>query len=145
MPWKVSDPVSVRLQFVQRWQDGERVVDLCREFGISRKTAYKILARFKEEGPRGLYDRSTIPHSKPNKTPPEVEKVVVALRRQHPTWGPKKLFAWLVANNPDLRCEARVLGLLAPRKARWERTMSTGSTMGKWVALPTTRSVLLGQ
>ena len=61
MPWKVSGPVSERLEFVKRWQDGERVVDLCREFGISRKTAYKLLARFKEEGPRGLYDRSTAP------------------------------------------------------------------------------------
>jgi transposase InsO family protein len=103
VPWKVSDPVSERLQFVQRWQDGERVVDLCREFGISRKTAYKILARYKEDGPRGLYDRSTVPHSKPNKTPPEVEKVVVALRRKFPTWGPKKLYASLVEKYPDLK------------------------------------------
>jgi putative transposase len=95
--------VSERLEFVQRWQDGERVADLCREFGISRKTAYKLLARFKEEGPRGLYDRSTRPRSIPNKTPPEVETVVLALRRKHPTWGPKKLFAWLVANHPDSR------------------------------------------
>jgi transposase InsO family protein len=103
VPWKVSGPVSERLEFVKRWQDGERVADLCREFGISRKTAYKLLARFKEEGPRGLYDRSTAPNSKPNKTPPEVEKVILALRRQHPTWGPKKLYASLRARSPDLK------------------------------------------
>jgi transposase InsO family protein len=103
VPWKVSDPVSERLQFVQRWQDGERIVDLCREFGISRKTAYKILARYKADGPRGLYDQSCIPHSTPNRTPIEVEKIVLALRRKHPTWGPKKLFAWMVANRTDVR------------------------------------------
>jgi putative transposase len=91
------------LDFVHRWQDGERVADLCREFRISRKTAYKLLARFKEEGPRGLYDRSTKPRSIPHKTPAEVERMVVALRRKHPTWGPKKLFAWLAARNPDVR------------------------------------------
>jgi transposase InsO family protein len=106
VPWKVSGPVSERLEFVKRWQDGERVSDLCREFGISRKTAYKLLARFKEEGPRGLYDRSTRPRSMPHKTSPEVERIILALRRKHPTWGPKKLNASLVASYADLKVPA---------------------------------------
>ena len=106
MPWKVSCPVSERLQFVQRWQDGERVTDLCREFGISRKTAYKILGRFKEEGPRGLFDRSREPRTTPNRTPVEIEEVVLALRRKHETWGPKKLFAWLADRRSDIKVPA---------------------------------------
>ncbi len=48
--------MSERLEFVKRWLDGERVVDLCREYGVSRKTAYKMRARYDEFGPRGLTD-----------------------------------------------------------------------------------------
>lgn len=106
MPWKVTGPVSERLDFVKRWQDGERVIDLCREFGISRKTAYKLLARFKEEGPKGLYDRSTRPRSIPHKTAPEVERLILALRRKHPTWGPKKLNASLADRYRDVKVPA---------------------------------------
>ena len=89
MPWKVSDPVSERLDFVRRWQNGERVVDLCREFGISRKTAYKLKARFDELGARGLFDRSRRPERSPLRTSPEIENVILAVRQKHPTWGPK--------------------------------------------------------
>ena len=89
--------------FVRRWLDGERVVDLCREFEISRKTAYKMRARYEEEGPRGLFDLSRAPKSQRGKTAPEVERAVLKVREKHPTWGPKKINAWLLAREPGFK------------------------------------------
>lgn len=102
MPWKASDPVSERFEFVRRLEEGERVVDLCHEFGISRKTAYKLKERFEQMGPRGLFDRSRAPRTIPHRTPPETEELLVGTRKDHPTWGPKKIRAWLQRQNPEL-------------------------------------------
>ena len=48
MPWKVSIVVNERMKFVTRYEGGERMTDLAREFGISRKTGYKILGRYRD-------------------------------------------------------------------------------------------------
>ena len=58
MPWKECSAVEERLRFVARLLDGEAMTDLCREFGISRKTGYKIFDRYKEHGLEALADRS---------------------------------------------------------------------------------------
>ena len=50
MPWKESDPMSERLKFVARYLDGERMIDLCKEFGIARKTGYKLVHRYEQDG-----------------------------------------------------------------------------------------------
>lgn len=114
MPWKVSDPVSERLLFVKRWMDGERVVDLCREFGISRKTAYKMRARYEEFGPRGLFDRGRARLTQARRTPVEIEKMILSVREKHPTWGPKKIEAWLRTWQPGLKlpCLATINAIL---------------------------------
>ncbi len=57
MPWKACKPMDERLKFIARSLDGEKMAGLCREFGISRKTGYKILARYNEVGLEGLSDR----------------------------------------------------------------------------------------
>jgi transposase len=57
MPWKESSVVEERLVFVARLLDGEALSELCREFGISRKTGYKIYNRYKEQGLEALSDR----------------------------------------------------------------------------------------
>ena len=59
MPWKVCKPMDERLKFIARLLDGEQMAGLCREFGISRKTGYKILTRYNEIGLAGLTDRSS--------------------------------------------------------------------------------------
>ncbi len=116
MPWKVSDPVSERLEFVKRWLDGERVVDLCREYGVSRKTAYKMRARYEEFGAQGLFDVSRARKTQVRRTPPEVEAKVVALRHKHPTWGPLKLEAWLRAHEPGIHVpSSAVIGKILER------------------------------
>lgn len=126
MPWRKSDPVSERLEFVRRLEEGERVVDLCHEFGISRKTAYKLKERYEELGPRGLFDRSRAPRTIPHRTPPEVEDLLAATRQEHPTWGPKKIRAWLLRQKPgtNVPCSSTIgdilnrRGLLVRRKRR---------------------------
>jgi transposase len=58
MPWKQCSAVEERLRFIARRQEGESMTDLCREFGISRKTGYKIFDRYKDHGLEALSDRS---------------------------------------------------------------------------------------
>jgi transposase InsO family protein len=91
VPWKTKTPVDMRMEFIQRLAKDERLTDLCREYGISRKTAYKFKERFERRGAAGLQDGSRAPHVIPHKTAPELEALIVAERRRHPTWGPRKL------------------------------------------------------
>src|SRR5438128_1898496 len=63
MPWKECSVMDERLQFVARRLAGEPMAELCREFGISRKTGYKIFDRYQECGVQGLTDRSQAPVS----------------------------------------------------------------------------------
>ena len=91
MPWKASTPVDLRKEFIMRLGGGERLTDLCREYGIARKTGEKFKRRFRADGLAGLQDRSRAPGFIPHKTPRELVDLLVAHRRQHPTWGPRKL------------------------------------------------------
>lgn len=91
MPWKSSTPVDLRTEFMNRVLRGERVTDLCREYGISRKTGDKFKQRFKRLGEAGLKDQSRAPVVIPHRTPPELVDMIVAERKLHPSWGPKKL------------------------------------------------------
>ena len=91
MPWQECSKVDERLRFVARLQEGERMTDLCREFDISRKTGYKILARYQQTGLEGLTDRSRRPYRQANRLPELLESRIVQLRREHPTWGAPKI------------------------------------------------------
>jgi transposase InsO family protein len=71
--------------------NGERLGELCREYGISLKTGKKFKARFQKQGEAGLIDRSRAPLWIPHKTPPDVERLIIAERKRHPSWGPRKL------------------------------------------------------
>jgi transposase InsO family protein len=96
MPWQEICPVDQRVRFIREHQRGElTMTELCQGFGVSRRTGYKWLGRFEEQGREGLRDRSRAPHSHPNETDLITQGVVVELRRAHPTWGPKKIRAWL--------------------------------------------------
>lgn len=96
MPWKAQTPMSQRQDFVQQASmGGVNVSQLCREFGISRKTAYKWLRRYQASGLPGLENQSRRPHHSPKQTPDQIEAVLLAARQQHPSWGARKLKAWL--------------------------------------------------
>jgi putative transposase len=80
-----------RLRFVARLRDGEEMAALCRQFGISRTTGYKIFNRYKDCGLQGLTDRSRRPYRQANRLPFQIEKIIVQLRREHPSWGAPKI------------------------------------------------------
>ena len=80
-----------RLRFVARLLEGDKMATLCREFGISRKTGYKLYRRYRDIGLEGLTDRSRRPYRQANKLPFQVESRIVQLRKEHPTWGAPKI------------------------------------------------------
>ena len=91
MSWNPRDTVNLRLEFVQlALHEGSNHRELCRRFGISPKTGYKWLKRYRQGGVAGLEDRSRRPLSSPTCTSPEVEQRVIALRREH-VWGGRKI------------------------------------------------------
>jgi putative transposase len=106
MPWKERGVVDERLRFVHRLDDGEKMAPLCAEFGISRKTGYKIYERYKDCGAQGLTDRSRRPYRYANKLPDPIETLIVRLKRDYPSWGAPKIRARLRKRYPDLRCPA---------------------------------------
>src|ERR1700686_3104098 len=80
-----------RLRFVARLLDGEKMAVLCREFDVSRKTGYKIFQRYKDCGLEGLTDRSRRPYRQANQLPFQIEKLIVQLKRERPSWGAPKI------------------------------------------------------
>jgi transposase InsO family protein len=91
MPWKASSVMEERLRFVARLMEGEEMSHLCREFGISRKTGYKIFERYQEHGLEALSDRSRRPVRYANQLPSQIEGLIVSLKRDKPHWGARKL------------------------------------------------------
>jgi transposase InsO family protein len=127
MPWQETDPVNERVKFVAAALRGDdTMTELCLMFGISRKTGYKILTRYKERGVEGLRDQSRAPARHPNQTDPEVEGLILRVRRAHPTWGSKKILAVLERDQGGDEWPARstideVLkraGVVKPRRKR---------------------------
>jgi transposase len=96
MPWKTECLRDQRWRFLKFWRAGKTTMaGLCLRLGISRKTAYKWVARFEQEGRRGLQDRSRRARVVHNRT---AATWLVRIRRErlrHPTWGAKKLRAVL--------------------------------------------------
>lgn len=80
-----------RLKFVARLLDGEKMAGLCREFGISRKTGYKIFRRYRDYGLDGLTDRSRRPYRQASQLPFQVESRIVQIKQEHPSWGAPKI------------------------------------------------------
>ena len=96
MPWRESSVMEERLRFVARLLDGEGMSDVCREFGISRKTGYKIFNRYKQEGLEALCDRSRRPVRYANQLPDQIERLIVETKRDKPHWGARKIRELLV-------------------------------------------------
>ena len=106
MPWKEWNVVEERLRFIARLLDGEKMASLCREFGISRKTGYKIYNRYKDCGIDGLTDRSRRPYRQASQLPMQIEKLIVSLKKEYPHWGAPKIREKLRRLYPDIHCPA---------------------------------------
>jgi transposase InsO family protein len=102
MPWKEETLMSLKEDFVEQALSRQApFTELCRRFNITRKTGYRLLKRYSEEGLPGLEPKSKKPLSSPAKTPFEVEKAIVDLRYKQPTWGAKKILKILSLKNMD--------------------------------------------
>lgn len=96
MPWKETSVMEERLRFVARLLEGESMSEVCRAFGISRKTGYKIFNRYKDDGLEALTDRSRRPVRYANQLPDPVEAMIVRLKKEKPYWGARKIRELLV-------------------------------------------------
>src|SRR5271167_4205101 len=102
VPWKVTNVFDERVRFVMAALGGVvSMTDLCLAHGISRETGYKWLARYRASGWDGLKDQSRAPLRQAGAMPAAIAAAVLALRRQRPHWGPRKLRAVLLRANPQ--------------------------------------------
>src|SRR5919198_932970 len=82
MPWRSSSPMDQKTQFIADYlRQSLPITELCALYQISRKTAYKWIARYEELGAAGLADRSRRPHSSPRQTPPGLVSAIIEARR----------------------------------------------------------------
>src|SRR4051812_3581845 len=101
MPWKESNAMEQRNAFITEWSTGEHsMTELSRRFEISRKTAYKWLERFEQNGRTGLAEASRAPHCSPQAIGEKRAAVIVAERQAHPTWGARKIVQSLLRKHP---------------------------------------------
>ena len=100
MPWKERSVMDERMRFVIRLKDGESMASLCREFGIARKTGYKILDRYEQCGVEGLTDRARRPFRYANQLPEQVEAAILVAKREKPHWGARKIRERLLRRLP---------------------------------------------
>jgi putative transposase len=133
MPWPEACSMDARMKFIAAvLADEDTMTALCEEFGISRRVGYKWLARYKSAGAAGLLERSRAPQTVRWAISQAAAAAITGLRRQHPSWGPKKLRAKLTASAPHQPWPAvstigdllRREGLSARRRRRRQATPS---------------------
>jgi transposase InsO family protein len=107
MPWNHSDAVTERLRFVALVKEGSyQMKELCERFGVSRQAGYDTLNRYNEKGVDGLKDGSHVPHTCPHRITQEMREVLLAAKRAHPDWGPRKILDWLHRRKPEMALPA---------------------------------------
>ena len=114
MPWKECSAVSCREEFVGLAQaEWAKMSELCRRFGVSRKTGYKWLRRYASAGVSGLLDRSRRPRGSPGRTSEAMEGRVLAVRTEHPAWGGRKIRRVLLnAGHQDVPSASTITAIL---------------------------------
>ncbi len=120
-----------KIQFIGEWISGELDLSkLCRKYGLSRTTGHKWVKRYKDEGFSGLEERSHEAKRHPNALDPALEALIIQARGKHPSWGPKKLVAWIErTENLDRVCAPSTAG---------EILRSEGLSIGRKIVRRTT-------
>jgi putative transposase len=127
MPWKETCAMDERALLIAEYLRSEgSIAELGRRYGVSRKTIYKWAERYARDGVAGLADRSRRPEHSPQRISEAMVSGVLAVRSAHPTWGPKKILAWLEARDAETCWPAtstiglllRERGLIVPRRRR---------------------------
>ena len=137
MPWTESRPMDSRLIFIAAClaPDGP-MEQICLRHGISRKTGYKWLSRYKQAGAAGLADLSPARHTMAHAIDPAIAASILRLRERHPTWGPRKLLTRLTQDCPETGWPAastvgdllRRTAVSKPRKRRSGEPRTTALT-----------------
>lgn len=131
MAWRETGIMDERMRFVAAClEGGDTMSAICAAFGISRKTGYKWLGRYRSLGPGGLADLPRTPLEHGRATPGDLVVRIVAEKQAHPGWGPKKVAARLRRLSPELAWPAastvgEILkrhGLVGRRRFRWRAT-----------------------
>ena len=143
MPWKECNIVEERRRFVARLLDGEKMAPLCRDFGISRKTGYKIFNRYKDLGLEGLTDRSRRPQRHANQLPVQIEKLIVRLKKDKPKWGAPKIRERLRRLYPEVRAPAIFMQIIPGVERNLVRTEQSGHISGQIAACSSIKLLLL--
>ena len=127
MPWKETCAMEERVKFIKEYRSCHfSVAELCRRYGISRKTGYKWITRAEQGGRKALSDLSRAPHHHPHAISEEMVELILELRGEHPSWGPKKIMRILQQRHGDLKlpCISSIgaiisrNGLSVPRRRR---------------------------
>lgn len=107
MPWKESVLMDERMKFIGRLIEGEKMAELCREFGISRKTGYKFWNRYQRIGFLGLGDRTRRPVRYANQLPMQLEREIIRIKREKSSWGAPKIREILRRKYPEVKTPAK--------------------------------------
>jgi putative transposase len=119
--------VRFRQDFIDAWTRSIATFqDHCDRFGVSRQSGYDWLEKVRLGGFEGLATQSSAPHHCPHATSDEIAELVIAARKMHPTWGPRKLGPWILTRHPAAEPPApstrgeilKRAGLVPPRKKR---------------------------
>ena len=140
MPWKERSAMSLRHEFILlAVQEGTGVRALCRRFGISRKTAYKWLTRYRGEGIAGLRERSRRPRRSPRQSTAAVELAVLGVRLAQPRWGGRKIRARLQAQGAEAVPAASTITAIVRRHGgidpAWRCSTARGSASSTWLPM----------
>ena len=125
MPWKEKNIMEEKIEFICEWNSGKyTITELCKGFGISRTTAYRMIQRYEEFGIEGLRMKAKAPINHPNRTKKEIEKTILCLKEKHQRWGAKKIRVLLFNDFPENEIPSVVTvhnilsrnGLVCPQK-----------------------------
>jgi putative transposase len=127
MSWQNIREETEKLKFIGDWLKKEySFSDLCKCYQISRKTGYKLINRYQQEGETAIMPRSHARHQHPNMVSYEVQQRLLLLKYRYPKWGPNKLRDWLLLNEAEGKWPAtstigdflKKNGLVKPKKYR---------------------------
>lgn len=140
MPWKEKSVDDQKKEFAENaLRKNSNIAQLCRQFNITRRTGYKWIERYKNEGTAGLKDKSRAPLKQTNATPPDIVDQILAVKHKYPCWGPKKVKGHLEIEQPEQDWPSKTTienifkkyGLVVRRKLR-KRLAKTASPSSKY-------------
>lgn len=126
MPWELKRVEDRRIELIEAYESGATMAELCRQFGVSRKTAYKWYNRYLSSGQEGLKDLSKAPRQPVRVFVDNQIDMAIDLKLKKPTWGPKKILSVLNKQHPQLDWPSRAWiyevfkerNLVTPRRLR---------------------------